>query len=213
MDILPPRTCLAERNLKFWLPGYICLLLKLEPGFLLGKVLESIPKEVSSIIWHSYIILASWSTGHIIADLLINFFPADGETRHREVRINWPYKLMAVRNMNQYLLASRVQVFANCAPVAIWAYLVSRARPLRVCLLPRGAVFCLLGESSSLAQPLPYTGPLHSLKDSFFTYQKTLTVDFSRLQFEFLSSHNWQKPCRSAPQQLGLLMHFNLQSL
>lgn len=126
---------------------------------------------------------------------------------------------MAVRNMNQYLLANRAQVFANCAPVAIWAYLVSRAHSLRVCLLPRGAVFCLLGESSSPApgvvwpQPLPYTGPLYSVKDSFFTHQKTLTVDFSRLKLKLLSSRNCQKPCRPGPQQLGLLMHFYPQPL
>lgn len=29
--------------------------------------------------------------------------------------------------MNQYLLANRTQVFANCATVPIWAYLVSCA--------------------------------------------------------------------------------------
>lgn len=85
----------------------------------------------------------------IIVDLLINWFSADGENRHWEVRINWPYKLMAVRNMNQYLLANRAQAFANCATVTIWAYMVSCACSLRVCLLPRGTALCLPGGSSS----------------------------------------------------------------
>lgn len=135
----------------------------------------------------------------IIVYLLIKWFSADGENRHWEVRINWPYKLMALRNMNQYLLANRAQVFANCATVTIWAYLVSRALSFHVCLLPRGAALYLPGGPSSWH--MVWSGHSHCPTEAlftrwrtlFFTHKKALTVDFSRLKFKLLSSHHCQK--------------------
>lgn len=172
MDILPTGLCSAERNLMFYLTEHICPLLGRTYCFFLGKVLWSIPKDITSIIWHLCIVLAFYSTEQIIVDLLINCFSADGETRHWDVRINWPCKLMAVRNMNQYLLANRAQAFASCASVTIWAYLISCAHFPCACILPRGTASCLLGGPSSWH--VEWSGHSHCPTPALFTQWRTV---------------------------------------
>lgn len=161
----------------------------------MGEVLWGTWKEVPSIIQHLYVKLGFKSTEQITVHLLINWISADGKNRHREVRINWPCKLMAVRNTNQYLLANRAQIFANCATVTIWVYLLSCAFSPRVCPLPEAlckatcqdipqpgmwhdpATATVLPQSPSLSEELYFSrteslsqSTFHSLHSSIFLH-------------------------------------------